>query len=189
MAFQWGEDLPASLRWKVLLNHFHVACLGKLTTLFICLGFVQGSETTLQSTYSDTSAQPTCDYGKCGPLGIRGWVLCLLPAVEQSSVFLVAFSFAVTLSFPNANLCKMGWWAVRITSTSLWGNYGKDVCVIEQAGVLGAVNYWFFWPFDIFLEESVVCDKGLASEKSPWGSEKESGQSGSKGLVWGETKL
>ncbi|XP_059016283.1 A-kinase anchor protein 8-like isoform X4 [Mustela lutreola] len=26
-------------------------------------GFVQGSETTLQSTYSDTSAQPTCDYG------------------------------------------------------------------------------------------------------------------------------
>ncbi|PNJ28804.1 AKAP8L isoform 8 [Pongo abelii] len=25
-------------------------------------GFVQGSETTLQSTYSDTSAQPTCDY-------------------------------------------------------------------------------------------------------------------------------
>uniref|UniRef100_A0A8C0QY03 A-kinase anchoring protein 8 like n=1 Tax=Canis lupus dingo TaxID=286419 RepID=A0A8C0QY03_CANLU len=28
-----------------------------------------GSETTLQSTYSDTSAQPTCDYGKCGPPG------------------------------------------------------------------------------------------------------------------------
>uniref|UniRef100_A0A286Y520 A-kinase anchoring protein 8 like n=1 Tax=Cavia porcellus TaxID=10141 RepID=A0A286Y520_CAVPO len=27
------------------------------------LSFVQGSETTLQSTYSDTSAQPTCDYG------------------------------------------------------------------------------------------------------------------------------
>ncbi|XP_024850602.1 A-kinase anchor protein 8-like isoform X8 [Bos taurus] len=27
------------------------------------VGFVQGSETTLQSTYSDTSAQPTCDYG------------------------------------------------------------------------------------------------------------------------------
>ncbi|XP_042123545.1 A-kinase anchor protein 8-like isoform X4 [Peromyscus maniculatus bairdii] len=27
------------------------------------IGFVQGSETTLQSTYSDTSAQPTCDYG------------------------------------------------------------------------------------------------------------------------------
>ncbi|XP_045846620.1 A-kinase anchor protein 8-like isoform X3 [Meles meles] len=26
-------------------------------------GFVQGSETTLQSTHSDTSAQPTCDYG------------------------------------------------------------------------------------------------------------------------------
>lgn len=26
-------------------------------------GFVQGSETTLQSTYSDTSSQPTCDYG------------------------------------------------------------------------------------------------------------------------------
>ncbi|XP_075840385.1 A-kinase anchor protein 8-like isoform X3 [Microtus pennsylvanicus] len=26
-------------------------------------GFVQGSETTLQSTYSDSSAQPTCDYG------------------------------------------------------------------------------------------------------------------------------
>ena len=26
-------------------------------------GFVQGSETTLQSTYCDTSAQPTCDYG------------------------------------------------------------------------------------------------------------------------------
>ncbi|XP_076978046.1 A-kinase anchor protein 8-like isoform X2 [Tamandua tetradactyla] len=26
-------------------------------------GFVQGSETTLQSTYSDTSTQPTCDYG------------------------------------------------------------------------------------------------------------------------------
>ncbi|XP_006898402.1 PREDICTED: A-kinase anchor protein 8-like [Elephantulus edwardii] len=26
-------------------------------------GFVQGSETTLQSTYTDTSAQPTCDYG------------------------------------------------------------------------------------------------------------------------------
>ncbi|XP_074162704.1 A-kinase anchor protein 8-like isoform X1 [Sminthopsis crassicaudata] len=26
-------------------------------------GFVQGSETTLQSTFSDTTAQPTCDYG------------------------------------------------------------------------------------------------------------------------------
>ncbi|XP_036271840.1 A-kinase anchor protein 8-like isoform X3 [Pipistrellus kuhlii] len=26
-------------------------------------GFVQGSETTLQSTFSDTSVQPTCDYG------------------------------------------------------------------------------------------------------------------------------
>uniref|UniRef100_A0A8C8Z3C8 A-kinase anchoring protein 8 like n=1 Tax=Prolemur simus TaxID=1328070 RepID=A0A8C8Z3C8_PROSS len=29
------------------------------------ISFVQGSETTLQSTYSDASAQPTCDYGKC----------------------------------------------------------------------------------------------------------------------------
>nr|XP_058148539.1 A-kinase anchor protein 8-like isoform X2 [Dasypus novemcinctus] len=29
-------------------------------------GFVQGSETTLQSTYSDTSTQPTCDYGYGG---------------------------------------------------------------------------------------------------------------------------
>lgn len=108
-----------------------MACLEKLTTLYIYLGFVQGSETTLQSTYSDTSAQPTCDYGKCGPLGTGGCVLCFLVA-EQSTGLLVAFNIAVTLSFPNANLCEMVWWALRIDREGLelpfGGNYGKGVC-------------------------------------------------------------
>ena len=69
-------------------------------------------------------------------------MLCLLLVAEQSGVLLVAFNFAVTLSFPNANLCEMVWWALRIASASLWGIMGK-MSVIEQAGVLGAVKDLF----------------------------------------------
>lgn len=73
------EEAPlASMCAKSCFASF-LCSSGKLTALCMCLGFVQGSETTLQSTYSDTSAQPTCDYGKCGPRGSSG-------------------SFAVTLS-------------------------------------------------------------------------------------------
>lgn len=187
MAFQWGEGLPGSLHWRVVLDHFHVACLEKLTTLYIYLGFVQGSETTLQSTYSDTSAQPTCDYGKCGPLGTGGCVFCFLVA-EQSSGLLVAFNIAVTLSFPNANLCEMVWWALRIATEGLELPLimGK-VSVIEQAGVLGCI-----WLVPLTLWQTVRSTCGLWQRcrfhKSPrervWGGEWPK----SKGLVWAETE-
>lgn len=133
--------------------------LKKLTTLCICLGFVQGSETTLQSTYSDTSAQPTCDYGKCGSLGTRGLMFCLL-VTEQSDVFLPLDLLSPCLVFLNPNVYKMVWWAVRVAGAPLGGTFGRDVCVIKQAGVLGARN-WFLWPLNILLE---VCDRDLASE-------------------------
>ena len=66
-------------------------------------------------------------------------MFCFLVA-EQSSGLLVAFNIAVTLSFPNANLCEMVWWALRIATEGLELPLimGK-VSVIEQAGVLGCI--------------------------------------------------
>lgn len=66
-----------------------------------------------------------------------------LPSSGRAVWCLLAFGIAVTLSyFSKSNFYKMVWWAVKVAGTLVGGNHGRDVCVFEQAGVLGAGN-WF----------------------------------------------